>query len=139
MTAGPRWFRRLTIRWRLMTIGLVGLAVALAAAGTLLYAVLSATLTRTLASEASAAAREVAGLVDQNRLSDPVPVSGALVVQVLDGSSRVVAGSPVADRLTPLVTVDEAGRALAGEAMTVPGSRAGLTGRLQVAAVINLH
>ncbi len=96
MTAGPRWFRRLTIRWRLMTIGLVGLAVALAAAGTLLYAVLSATLTRTLASEASAAAREVAGLVDQNRLSDPVPVSGALVVQVLDGSSRVVAGSPVA-------------------------------------------
>lgn len=135
MTAGPRWFRRLTIRWRLMTIGLVGLAVALAAAGTLLYAVLSATLTRTLASEASAAAREVAGLVDQNRLSDPVPVSGALVVQVLDGSSRVVAGSPVADRLTPLVTVDEAGRALAGEAMTVPGSRAGLTGRLQVAAV----
>ena len=61
MTAGPRWFRRLTIRWRLMTIGLVGLAVALAAAGTLLYAVLSATLTRTLASEASAAAREVAG------------------------------------------------------------------------------
>ncbi len=135
MTAGPRWFRRLTIRWRLMTIGLVGLAVALAAAGTLLYAVLSATLTRTLASEASAAAREVAGLVDQNRLSDPVPVSGALVVQVLDGSSRVVAGSPVADRLTPLVTVDETGRALAGEAMTVPGSRAGLTGRLQVAAV----
>lgn len=135
MTAGPRWFRRLTIRWRLMTIGLVGLAVALAAAGTLMYAVLSATLSRTLASEASAAAREVASLVDQNRLSDPVPVSGALVVQVLDGSSRVVAGSPVADRLTPLVTADEAGRALAGEALTVPGSRSGLAGRLQVAAV----
>jgi hypothetical protein len=135
VTAGPRWFRRLTIRWRLMTIGLVGLAVALAAAGTLMYAVLSATLSRTLASEASAAAREVASLVDQNRLSDPVPVSGALVVQVLDGSSRVVAGSPVADRLTPLVTADEAGRALAGEALTVPGSRSGLAGRLQVAAV----
>ena len=135
MTTGPRWFQRLTIRWRLMTIGLVGLAVALVVAGTLLYAVLSATLTRTLASEATAAAAEVAALVDQNRLSDPVPVSGVLVVQVLDGSSRVVAGSPVADRLTPLVTADEAGRALAGEALTVPGSRSGLAGRLQVAAV----
>ena len=132
---GPRWFQRLTIRWRLMTIGLVGLVVALAAAGVLLYAVLSATLTRTIASEATAAAREVAALVDQGRLSDPVPVSGALVVQVLDGSHRVVAGSPLADRLTPVITMDELGRTAAGEMVTVPGSRSGLTGRLQVAAV----
>jgi signal transduction histidine kinase len=135
VTAGPRWFQRLTIRWRLMMIGLVGLAVALLAAGTLLYAVLSATLTSTLGSEASAAAGEVATMVDQGRLSDPVPVSGALVVQVLDSSQRVVAGSPVADRLTPLLTAAELTRALAGEQVTVPGSRSGLSGGLQVAAV----
>ena len=135
MTAGPRWFQRLSIRWRLMTIGLVGLTVALVAAGSLLYAVLSATLANTLGAEANSAAREVATLVEQGRLSDPVPVSGALVVQVLDSSQRVVAGSLVADRLTPLLTADEVRRTLAGEQLTVPGSRSGLSGRLHVAAV----
>ena len=135
MTAGPRWFQRLSIRWRLMTVGLVGLTVALVAAGSLLYAVLSATLANTLGAEANSAAREVATLVEQGRLSDPVPVSGALVVQVLDSSQRVVAGSLVADRLTPLLTADEVRRTLAGEQLTVPGSRSGLSGRLHVAAV----
>ena len=135
MTAGPRWFQRLSIRWRLMTVGLVGLTVALVAAGSLLYAVLSATLANTLGAEANSAAREVATLVEQGRLSDPVPVSGALVVQVLDSSQRVIAGSLVADRLTPLLTADEVRRALAGEQLTVPGSRSGLSGRLHVAAV----
>jgi signal transduction histidine kinase len=135
MTAGPRWFQRLSIRWRLMTVGLVGLTVALVAAGSLLYAVLSATLANTLGAEANSAAREVATLVEQGRLSDPVPVSGALVVQVLDSSQRVIAGSLVADRLTPLLTADEVRRTLAGEQLTVPGSRSGLSGRLHVAAV----
>ncbi len=135
LPGGPSWFQRLTIRWRLMAIGLVGLAVALAAAGVLLYAVLSATLSRALAAEATAAAREVATLVDQGRLPDPVPVSGALVVQVLDGSLRVIGGSSMADRLTPLVTAEEARSALSGEQVTVPGSRTGLGGRLTVAAV----
>ena len=135
MTAGPRWFQRLSIRWRLMTVGLVGLTVALVAAGSLLYAVLSTTLANTLGAEANSAAREVATLVEQGRLSDPVPVSGALVVQVLDSSQRVIAGSLVADRLTPLLTADEVRRALAGEQLTVPGSRSGLSGRLHVAAV----
>ncbi|MBK7273400.1 MAG: ATP-binding protein [Actinomycetales bacterium] len=118
-----------------MTVGLVGLTVALVAAGSLLYAVLSATLANTLGAEANSAAREVATLVEQGRLSDPVPVSGALVVQVLDSSQRVIAGSLVADRLTPLLTADEVRRALAGEQLTVPGSRSGLSGRLHVAAV----
>ncbi|MFZ1288036.1 MAG: hypothetical protein WAR57_13475, partial [Candidatus Phosphoribacter sp.] len=123
---------RLSIRWRLMTIGVVGLAVALTAAGVLMYAVLSATLSRSLAAEARAAAVEVATLVDQNRLPDPVPVSGALLIQVFDSGGRVLSGSLLSDRITSLLTAEEVARALAGETVTVPGSRAGLSGRLDV-------
>ena len=74
-------------------------------------------------------------LVDSGRMPDPVPVSGSQVVQVLDAQGRVVAGSVTADRLTSLVTPDELRRALAGEQVIVPGSRSGLSGRLQVVAV----
>jgi hypothetical protein len=81
MTAGPRWFQRLSIRWRLMTVGLVGLTVALVAAGSLLYAVLSATLANTLGAEANSAAR---CHTEQGRLSDRC--LGGAIVQVLDSS-----------------------------------------------------
>ncbi|MBK8470451.1 MAG: HAMP domain-containing histidine kinase [Actinomycetales bacterium] len=118
-----------------MTIGVVGLTVALTAAGVLMYAVLSATLSRSLAAEARAAAVEVATLVDQNRLPDPVPVSGALLIQVFDSGGRVLSGSLLSDRITSLLTADEVARAVTGETVTVPGSRAGLSGRLEVAAV----
>jgi signal transduction histidine kinase len=94
---------RLSIRARLMLIGLAGVAGAL--------------------------------LIDSGRMPDPVPVSGSQVVQVLDAQGRVVAGSVTADRLTSLVTPEELRRALAGEQVVVPGSRSGLSGRLQVAAV----
>jgi signal transduction histidine kinase len=77
----------------------------------------------------------VALLVDSGRMPDPVPVSGSQVVQVLEAQGRVVTGSVTADRLTSLVTPDELRRALAGEQVIVPGSRSGLSGRLQVVAV----
>jgi signal transduction histidine kinase len=128
-------FARLSIRARLLLIGLAGLAGALLIGGLLLYAVLSASLGRSIEGTARASAQQVALLVDSGRTPDPVPVSGAQVVQVLDARGRVVAGSVTADRLTSLVTPDELRRALAGEQVIVPGSRSGLSGRLQVAVV----
>jgi signal transduction histidine kinase len=128
-------FARLSIRARLLLIGLAGLAGALLIGGLLLYAVLSASLGRSIEGTARAGAQQVALLVDSGRMPDPVPVSGALVVQVLDAQGRVVAGSVTADRLTALVTPDELRRALAGEQVIVPGNRSGLSGRLQVGAV----
>ena len=128
-------FQRISLRARLMSIGVLGVAGALVLGGLLLYAVLTAALTRTVQASALSSAREVALLVETNRLPDPVPVSGAQVVQVIDAQGRVVSGSPTADRLTALVTPDERQSALAGDAVMVPGARAGLSGSLQVAAL----
>ena len=128
-------FARLSIRARLLLIGLAGLAGALLIGGLLLYAVLTASLGRSIEASARASAQQVALLVESGQIPDPVPVSGSQVVQVLDAEGRVVTASVTADRLTSLVTPDELRRALAGEQVIVPGSRSGLSGRLQVAAV----
>ena len=128
-------FERVSLRGRLMTIGLLGVAGSLLLGGIVLYAVLASSLPRTVQSETLASAREVALLVDQGRTPDPVPASGAQVVQVLSADNRVVTASLAADRLTPLVTDDERRRTLDGETVVVPGSRSGVTGSLQVGAV----
>ncbi|MEP6648681.1 MAG: ATP-binding protein [Lapillicoccus sp.] len=128
-------FERISLRGRLMTIGVLGVAVALVLGGVILYAVLASSLTRTVQSEALASAREVALLVSSGRTPDPVPASGAQVVQVLSADNRVVTGSLTADRLTPLVTPEERARAVAGDIVVVAGNRSGLSGSLQVSAV----
>jgi signal transduction histidine kinase len=128
-------FERISLRGRLMTIGVLGVAVALVLGGVILYVVLATSLTRTVQSEALASAREVALLVTSGRIPDPVPASGAQVVQVLSPDNRVITGSLTADRLTALVTPEERARALAGDVVVVAGNRAGLSGGLQVSAV----
>ena len=130
----PFW-SRLSLRSRLMVVGLAGVAVALLLGGLALYAAMVTTLDRSVQSEARASAKEVATLVDAGRLPDPVPVSGAQVVQVIDSRHRVVGGSATADRLTPLVSPAELTRLTAGGSITVPGHRTGLSGALEVAAV----
>jgi signal transduction histidine kinase len=124
---------RLGLRSRLMAVGLVGVAGALVLGGVLLYAAVAVSLDRATVAEARSSAQDVATLVEQGRLPDPVPVSGALVVQVLDGRNRVVAGSATADRLTAVVTRAEAARLAAGSSFVVPGNRAGLAGELRLA------
>ncbi|SES35135.1 Signal transduction histidine kinase [Pedococcus cremeus] len=129
-----RW-ARLGLRPRLLVVSVVGVAVALLVGGLLLYAVMTAALNRAVEGEARSTAREVAALVDAGRLPESLPVTGAQVVQVLDRQYRVVAGSPMADRLTPLVSADELQQLKGGGSITVPGRRTGLSGDLQVAAV----
>lgn len=129
----PGWWARLGLRWRLMLVGLSGLGGSLAAAAIVLYAALATTLPGALADEAGRAAKEVAALAGEGRVPDPVPVAGALVVQVLDEQGRVIGASALADRLTPLATPEELARVAAGERVTVPGSRSGLSGPLLLA------
>jgi signal transduction histidine kinase len=129
------WFGRLSIRARLMVIGLTGVAGALLVGGALLYAAADATLHSSAEREARSSATDVAHLVDAGRLPDPVPVSGALVVQVLDGRNRVLSGSATADRLTSLVTDPERRRLADGEVLQVPASRTGASGSLLVVGV----
>jgi signal transduction histidine kinase len=129
------WFARLSLRWRLMAIGLAGVAGALLLGGLLLYATMTAALVRAVDDDARVTAHDVAVLVDADRLPEPVPVPGSQIVQVLDAGNRVMAGSATADRLTPLVTTSEREALLRGAAMTVPGSRAARSGDLRVVAV----
>jgi signal transduction histidine kinase len=128
-------FWTLSLRARLMIIGLAGVGIALIMGGLAFFGALTYSVNRTLDNEALASAREVAALVNENRLPSPIPVSGAQVVQVVDGQQRVVGGSVTADRLTPLLPANVLATALAGEAVFVDGLRVGVSGPLRVQAI----
>ncbi len=128
-------FWQLSLRARLMIIGLIGVAVALILGGLAFYTALTASMNRTLDNEALASAQDVAALVNEDRLPSTVPVSGTQVIQVVDSGQRVVAGSATADRLTPLLTPEELTRALAGEALVIDGVRLGIDEPLRVRVV----
>lgn len=130
-----RYLQRLSLRARLMGLGVMGVALALALGSLVLYAVLTFTLNRTVDDGALASAQTVSAMVTENTVPDPLPVSGSQVVQVVNGSGAVVSASVSADRLTPLLRPPELARALGGERISIPGSRAGLTGTLRAIAV----
>ncbi|HYP45921.1 MAG TPA: ATP-binding protein [Propionibacteriaceae bacterium] len=125
----------MSLRARLLVVGVTGTALALAIGGVLLYRVLVFAVDRTLDSEARASAAQVAAMVDARRMPSPLPVTGVQIIQVVDDRGRVVAGSATADRLVPLLLPAELTRALAGEAVLVGGSRSGMSGPLRVRAV----
>ena len=129
------WFTRLSLRARLMIIGVSGLAVALLLGGMVLLGASWFVVNRTLDDEAKALAAEVAAMVEEDRLPSPIPVSGSQLVQVVDGQGRVRSASLTADRLVPLLRPEELARARSGRAVEVSGSRAGLTRGLRVNAV----
>ncbi len=130
-----KWLGRLGLRTRLMVIGLSGLTVALAVGGFVFYNALLFSITRTLDNEALSAAGQVAAMVDADQIPDPIPISGAQIVQIIDQQGRVVGGSVTADRLTPLLRPTELAAAVGGSAITVSGARAGLDGPLRVVGV----
>jgi signal transduction histidine kinase len=125
----------LSLRARLLAVGVTGVALALALGSLALYAVLTVTLNRSVDDGAFATARTIAAMVDNNAVPDPLPVSGAQAVQVVDGSGAVVSASLSADRLTPLLRSPELAKALAGERISIPGARAGLSGNLRAIAI----
>src|SRR5687768_267320 len=112
-------FWTMSLRTRLMIIGLAGVGIALIMGGLAFFSALTYSVNRTLDNEALASAEEVAEMVNENRLPSPVPVPGAQVVQVVDAQQRVIGGSVTADRLTPLLRPNELATALAGEAVVV--------------------
>ena len=130
-----RPLRGMSLRARLLALGVTGVALALALGSVVLYAVLTYTVNRSVDGDALATARTVAALVAADTVPNPLPVSGSQVVQVVNSSGAVVSGSVSADRLTPLLRPPELTRALAGERLSIPGARAGLAGTMRAIAV----
>ena len=123
-----RGWQQLSLRARLLVIGVLGVAVALAVGSFALYGVLTLVSFRTLDNAGDATAAEVADLVNRDRLPDPIPVTGSQIVQVLDSRNRVVSASINGDRLTAVVTPGEVAAARDGQPS--PGPRvAGRPGR----------
>ena len=125
------WWQRRSLRARLLTIGLLGLAIVQAVGSVVLYVALSIASRHDLDRRAAATAQQVAELVTSDRLPDPIPVTGSESVQVVDSHGRVVSASANGDRLTSLLTPDELRQARTSP-VTVPGSRLGLTSSLRV-------
>jgi signal transduction histidine kinase len=134
---GGRWWRRRSLRARLTLITSAGLALALAGAAVLLVNALRLSLIRGLDDSARQGAAEVAALIDQNRLPDPVPVgSGTITIQVLDAQGRITDVSPGADRLVPLLPPAQARTAArTGQGRMLPGPPLGMPSLLRVVAV----
>ena len=132
-----RWWRRRSLRARLTLITSAGLALALAAAAVLLVNALRLSLIRGLDDSARQGAVEVAALIDQDRLPDPVPVgSGTITIQVLDAQGRITDVSPGADRLVPLLTPAQAqAAARTGQGRMLAGPPRGIPSLLRVVAV----
>ena len=128
-------WRRLSLRARLLVVGVLGVAGALAIGSVALYGALTWGSYRSLDAAGQATAGDVADLVDQGRLPDPIPVTGRQLVQVVDARDRVVSASVNADRLTAVLAPGELDAAAAGEKVVVPGSRVGLSSPLRVVAV----
>jgi signal transduction histidine kinase len=122
-----------SLRRRLMTIGLLGLAVAQALGSVALYVALSVASRHDLDRRAAATSDQVAALVNAGRLPDPIPVTGSESVQVVDVHGRVLSASANGDRLTPLLTRSQLRHAEVSP-VTVPGSRLGLSSTLRVSA-----
>jgi signal transduction histidine kinase len=129
-----RWWRRLSLRARLMMIGVFGLCLGLVVGGLALMAALGFVLQRSVDAEAERTARDVAALVDAGELPQPVPVAGAEWVQVVDTEGRVRSASIDADRLVPMLDGPARVRARAGEKLFIDGDRLGLSGPVRVVA-----
>lgn len=106
--------RSLTLRARLLVLGLVAVTVATAVGGVVLYVASSAAANASLRRDARAAAEQVVELVRSGRLPDPIPVTGSQMVQVVDSRNRVVSASAGSDRLTAILTSSQLTRALHG-------------------------
>jgi signal transduction histidine kinase len=128
--------RRLSLRARLMLIGVIGLALGFTAGGVALVAALNVTLVRTADAEALTTADAIARLVNAGELSDPLPLAGDDVrVQVVDEQGRVRAASVGADRLVSVLYPDELRHLPDRAGRYVPGRRIGLTGPARVVSV----
>ncbi len=127
-----RWWRRRTLRARLLLIGVAGLCVGFLVGGVALVAALGFVVQRSVDSETRHTASDVAALVEANALPQPLPIGGSDRVQVIDTQGRVRAASIEADRLVAMLRPDQVSRVRAGEALFIEGDQIGLPSPVRV-------
>jgi signal transduction histidine kinase len=134
---GPRPWRLWSLRARLTIAATALLAAGLAIASLLLATTISRSLVSALDNGALESGRQVAELVNEDRLPDQLSIGSeaTAVIQVVDAGDGVVAASANGDRLVPLVEPAELVRVRAGERVIVDGERTGLSGQLRVLGV----
>ncbi len=114
-----------------MTIGLLGLATALAVGSVALAAALHLAAEHRVEQSALATTAEVVDLIEAGNLPGTLAGSGLEIVQVLDEQGRVVSASQNADRLTALLRPDEVRQAVK-DPVHVSGSRVAIDSELRV-------
>ncbi|OLB66728.1 MAG: hypothetical protein AUI10_01935 [Actinobacteria bacterium 13_2_20CM_2_72_6] len=130
-----RWFRRLSLRGRLILIGATGLAVGLLIGGLVLFGVLNYVLNQSLDSGARKTASDLADLINANNsVMDPAPPAGSQFVQVVNEQGQVLTASPGTDRMHSILHADELDRARKGQVVVIGGDRVGIEGNLRVVA-----
>ncbi|MEU4561139.1 ATP-binding protein [Actinoplanes sp. NPDC023936] len=122
----------LSLRARLLLVSAAGLTIGLAVGGALLVAALGFAQNRAVHIETLETARGVKRLVDQGSLTNPIPVTPGVQVQVIDDDGRVRSVSATADRLVPILYPDELRDLSDGSGMTIPGNRIGFDGEARV-------
>lgn len=130
-----RWWRKHSLRSRLVGLSVAALAVGFAVGGAVLVVALAITLQRSADAEAQQTATDVARLVEEDALPEPVPVAGEQLVQVVDAQGRVLSASIGADRLVPMVRERERPQLRDGGRMVVDGERIGVRGPVRITAV----
>jgi len=130
------WWQRRSLRARLTLLATLVVAAGLAAGSLLLLGSLGKSLVATLDSTARQRAEDVASLVDQGRVPDPIPVAGAgaVLVQVVDAKGGVLAASVGSDRAVPLLGPAELAEARDRRPRSLDGSRVGEHEPLRVIA-----
>jgi len=119
------WWRLRSLRARLMIIGTAGLCVGFLVGGVALVGVLGLVLQRSVDSDITTNARELALLVDHHQMPTPVPAEAGDRVQVVDATGRVRYSSVDADPLVPMLRADELARVRSGELITLHSGRTG--------------
>lgn len=121
--------KRLTVAATLA--GMIGLAIG----GVFMASALERALVSAIDDSARSNARDIAVLVENNRLTNPLPSYGAAVAQVVDSEGRVIASTPGGDRLSPIVTSDQLEQVRDGDVIELDGSRLGQPDPYRVAGV----
>ncbi|HEY2985248.1 MAG TPA: hypothetical protein VGJ38_13920, partial [Jatrophihabitantaceae bacterium] len=132
----PDWWSTRSLRARITIVSTTLFALAVVTGTVVLVAVLKASLIRAMDSSASKTGNDVASLV--RRDSSPATVlggSGVDLIQVVDGNDKVIAKSPLADLIVPMLLPDQLARARDGHKVTIDGARASTDDRLRISAV----